>query len=80
MKNLYKILLSIICLMLSFTLTSEQKTQLKLNAAEITDQDTDSETDGNTVVDNDPDNYVDRPTAYGPGPATNEGCSVTTVD
>lgn len=78
MKHFYKILLSTVCLMLSFTLTSEQKTPLKLNAVEITD--TDSETDGDTIADNDPDNYVDQPVAYGTGPATNEGCSVTTVD
>lgn len=80
MKHFYKILLSTVCLMLSFTLNSEQKTPSKLNAVEISDQDTDSETDRDTVVDSDPDNYEDFYCAYGPGPAKNEGCSLTIVD
>lgn len=80
MKHFYKILLSSVCLMLSFTLASEQKIPSKLNAVETVDQDTDSETDEDTTIDSDPDNYEDLYCAYGPGPATNEGCSVTTVD
>ncbi|HNW81549.1 MAG TPA: hypothetical protein PKG52_01540 [bacterium] len=74
MKHLYTILLSIACMLLSFTLTSEQKTPSRLNAVEITDQDADSEIDCDIIIDSDPDNYEENCCAYGPG------CAVTIID
>ena len=78
MKRFYTILLSIVCFMLSFTLSSQQKSPAEIESAEITDEitdaDDDSKDDEDVFVNTDPNNYEDNCCAYGPG------CAVTLID
>lgn len=79
MKRFYTILLSIVCFMLSFTLSSQQKSPTELEYAEIndeiTDADDDSKDDEDVFFNNDPNNYDEQLYAYGPGP-----CTITIID
>ena len=82
MKKIYKLLLAIVCFLLSFTLSSQQTRHIKLNDISVVEEseNDDQENDSDILENEYPDNYDDIICAYGPGPATDEGCSITLID
>jgi len=87
MGKIYKVLLSFVCFLLSFTVNAEQTTStyydIDQSPDELADLDTDdvdeSEPDADTSPYDpdpyDPNNYDEMVCAYGPGP-----CSITIID
>ena len=82
MEKIYKLLLAVVCFLLSFTLSSQQKLHIKLNDISVVEEsdNDDLENDSDIVKNENPDNYDERLLAYGPRPATDEGCTITLID